>query len=254
MKNARLLTTISDIKKMKLALNDDIFQNAIFLFRVFEIGHEYDIYYDNETRAAMAIDLNEALVVFSGNWTDTTIPFDKLPQAGFFTHGCPTSALTQLKNEFKIDYEGPCWKYVSSGDIGDGPWDDLGGLEEGDAALIAEHWDLIDDPEDIIKEKIRKFDSACVRVDGELVSWVGLHYEIKGMAELGFAHTLDDHRRKGYLAMSTKALVKRINGRGGKAVAHMFKSNEASVSLAESVGFERVGEATWAEIGARYII
>ncbi len=237
-----------DMDHIKKTLKDNVLDNAIFLYRVFELGHEYDIYFDEDVKAAMAVDKNHPLVVFTGDWSSTIIPFDKLPLDGFFTHGCPTSALIQIENEFKIDDPYPCWRYISTGNVGAGPWDDLGRLDEDDAVLIAKHWDLIDDPEEILREKIRKFDSACVRENGKPVSWVGIHFEIEGMAELGFAHTLDGHRRKGYSAMATKALVNRIDERGGKAVVHMFKSNEASISLAESMGFKRIGEATWAQI------
>lgn len=226
-------------------------QNAIFHFRVFEMGLEYYIYSDNDAGVAMAVQKEGGYAVFAGDWTGHEIPADKLPKEGFFVHGCPPAAFGRLSSLFGVEGSWPCWRYVSTHDFGSGPWDKLDKLSAEDVPKIAKYWELSDDPEPIILEKVRKYDSACVRVEGEPVSWVGIHFQTCGIAELGFAHTLEDYRRKGYSAMVTKALVNRIHASGGRAVVHMFKTNEASIGLAESMGFNRIGEAIWVEFGQR---
>ena len=237
--------------ELKLLLKIDLLKNSIFYFRVFELGPEYDIYFDIEQGAGFAVQKNEPLVVFTGNWQELDMPYDLLPQDGFFTHGSPISALDKLSQGFHIEDSWPCWRYVSVGDFGRGPWDDIGQLKEEDAAFIANYWDLIDDPEDILKEKIKKYDSACIREGNEPVSWVGVHFETEGITELGFAHTLEEHRRKGYSSMVTKAMVNRASNKGKRVMAHIIKDNDASIGLSESLGFKRIGEVTWALVGKR---
>ncbi|MCK4757017.1 MAG: GNAT family N-acetyltransferase [Thermoplasmata archaeon] len=239
------------LKELGNSLKIDIYQNAIFHYRVFEMGEKFDVYSDDDFTAVMAVQKNEAAVVFAGDWSEFDIPIDKLPQDGFFVHGCPSVALEKLVKAFVIDGSWPCWRYLGPDGYGAGPWDELGKLAEEEAKLVARYWDLIDDPEEILREKVTEYDSACVRVDGKLVSWVGIHFETEGVAELGFAHTLDGHRRKGYSSLTTKALVNRGASRGKRAIAHMFKTNDASIGLAESLGFKRIGEATWVEFGPR---
>jgi len=239
------------VDELKLLLKIDLLKNSIFYFRVFELGPEYDIYFDIEHGAGFAVQKDEPLVVFAGNWQDRDMPYDLLPQDGFFTHGSPIPALEKLSQGFHIDDSWPCWRYVSVGDYGQGPWDDIGRLEEEDAHFIADHWDLIDDPESILKEKIKKYDSACIREAGEPVAWVGVHFETEGITELGFAHTLKKHRRKGYSGMVTKAMVNRAASRGKQVMVHIIKDNDASIGLSESLRFKRIDEITWAQVGKK---
>lgn len=244
---------VKGLDDLARTLKKNILHNAAFCHRVFDLGAEPDIYADKEHEAVMAVFEEDASAIFAGDWSAHIIPVDRLPQDGFFVHACPKEALEQLISAFDIKDSWPCWRYMALADLGPGPWNDLDHLVPDDAAFIANYWDLIDDPEDILREKIIKYDSACVRVDGRPVSWVGVHFEVEGIAELGFAHTLEGHRRKGYSAMCTKALVNRMSSRGKQIIAHMFKDNYASIALAESMDFKRIGEATWAQIGKRVL-
>ena len=245
------IESVKDLDDLARTLKKNILHNAAFYHRVFGIGAEPDIYADKELEAVMAVFEEDASAIFAGDWSGHAIPVDRLPRDGFFVHACPKEALEQLISAFDIKDSWPCWMYMALANFGPGPWDDLDHLVPDDAAFIANYWNLIDDPEDILKEKIIKYDSVCVRIDGRPVSWVGVHFEIEGIAELGFAHTLEEHRRKGYSAMCTKALVNKVNGHGSRALVHMFKDNNASIGLSESLGFKRIGEATWAQIGKR---
>ncbi len=242
---------VKDLDGLARALKNNIMHNAAFYHRVFGLGAEPDIYADKEFKAFMAVFGKDANVIFAGDWSIHTIPVDILPRDGFFVHACPGAAMEQLTSAFDIKDSWPCWRYRAPDNFGPGPWDELDHLVPDDATFIADYWDLIDDPEDILREKITKYDSVCVRIGGKPVSWVGIHFEAVGIAELGFAHTLDAHRRKGYSAMCTKALVNKLSMQGSRALAHMFKDNIASIALAESMGFERMGEATWAQVGER---
>ena len=78
------------------------------------------------------------------------------------------------------------------------------------------------------------------------VAWGGLHFELDGVAEMGFAHTLKRYRRKGCATLVTKAVVNRVAAHGSIAFCHAFKTNKESIGLCEKLGFIRAGEYTWA--------
>ncbi len=245
------LVLLKDMRALRRSLSAELIENAVYIHRIFESGQRFSCYSDLKRETLIAVEEKGENVIFAGKWDETQIPIDLLPAHGFFTHACPPAALAKISDHFQIKEDWPCWRYVAPGGYGPGPWDGLGRLSETDVAFIAQYWDLIDDPEDVLREKVAKYESACVRESGVLASWAGLHFEIDGIGEMGFAHTLEDHRRKGYAELVGKALVNRIASHGNRAICHMFKSNRESIGLCEHLGFHRCGEATWAQVGGR---
>jgi ribosomal protein S18 acetylase RimI-like enzyme len=227
-------------------LSKNMIENSGFLSRVSPPDSVFRIYTNENLTAALAVEGEENHVLFWGSWHDIEIPLELLPKDELFTSACPPHVIEKLKKHFRLDGEWPCWYYLAPDGYGPGPWDELGPLNQEDVPFVAKYWELHDDPEPHIGNRVAKFDSACVRVDGKPVSWCGLHHEIGNVGNMGFAHTLDEHRRKGYAAMVTKALVNRLAKRGMRATSHVIKDNKASIALSQSLGFEVVGEATWA--------
>ncbi len=245
------LVRVKDMTALRNTLNANLLENAVFIHKIFESGLRFRCYSDPEHKVLVAVEEKGDNVLFAGAWKDIKLPVDQLPASGFFTSACPPATLAKIGDHFEIKEDWPCWRYLAPEGYGPGPWNELDRLSEKDVPFIARYWDLIDDPEDVLREKVMKYESACVRDGGVLVSWAGLHFEIDGVGEMGFAHTLEDHRRKGHAKLVVKALVNRIASHGNKAFCHMFKSNRESIGLCEHMGFDRCGEATWARIGAR---
>jgi ribosomal protein S18 acetylase RimI-like enzyme len=203
-------------------------------------------YASQPLRAVVGVSNDEKRVVLAGYWEEMSLPLEVFPKQEFFISGCLPEAMDLIRKEFKVKEEWPCWYYLAPVRYESGPWDELGPLTLDDVDFVSKYWHLSDDPVRHLREKLAKYDSACVRRGGKPVSWTGLHYEVGGYANLGFGHTLEEHRRKGYASMVTKALVNRLAARGLRATCHVIKDNANSIRLCESLGFEVVGEATWA--------
>jgi ribosomal protein S18 acetylase RimI-like enzyme len=244
------LKHLTDSGPLRSALSTNILENAVFTYWVFESELDFDCYADDSLETAVAIEKgDEKHVIFAGKWQGITLPIDILAKDGFFVSACPPGAMDMLRRTYKILEEWPCWFYVAAKDFGTGPWDELDSLTLEEVPRIAKYWELSDDPEPHIRTRVEKFDSVCKRVNGEPVAWAGLHFEIDKVANMGFAHTLEEERRKGYATLVAKGLVNKAIRKGKIATCHVIKDNTESVSLCEHLGFIRKGEATWADVG-----
>jgi len=242
---------VKDLKTLRKALEKDAFKNAAFINSVFNDDEKFRCYKGSDCKRFLGVNGKEREAIFGGDWAGARLPVDLLPKKGFFVSCAPTPAIRLLKRHYKFKGEWPCWTYARKKGFGKGPWDELERLKPSDAPVVAKHWRLDDKPEPYIRSRIRKYESACVRVDGKLLAWGGLHWEAGGAANMGFAHTMARHRRKGYATLVTKAMVNRIIARGNIPMMYIFKTNTASQRLCEGLGFKRIGEATWALVGKR---
>jgi ribosomal protein S18 acetylase RimI-like enzyme len=243
----------TDMKALRKALERDAFGNAAFINRIFVSKEKFRCYMDPEGRRFLGVKARSGDTIFGGDWAGARLPFDLLPKKVFFVSCAPPAAIRLLKRHYRFKGEWPCWTYVRKKGFGKGPWDKLERLKPGDAPIVAKHWRLDEKPEPYIRSRIRKYESACVRANGKLVAWGGLHWEAGGAANMGFAHTMARHRRRGYATLVTKAMVNRIVARGNIPMMYVFKTNKASQRLCEGLGFIRIGEATWAMVGKRKV-
>lgn len=245
--NMKTLKKLSNPEPLISRLSENFIENSGFIFTVSQPDSSFDIFADKELTAAVCIERDGDHCMFWGNWKDIEIPFDILPKNGIFVSASAPDIIEILKQHFELEGEWPCWHYLGPDGYGPGPWDDLRPLTDEDVEFVALNWTLGgDNREKHIRDKVEKFDSACIRIDGQLIAWCGLHFEIGGVGNLGFAHTLDQHRRKGYSSEVTKTLVNRLSLRNMRVTAHVIKDNEASISLCTSLGFKNIGELSWA--------
>ena len=233
----KILKKLSDLGPLIYKLSENVLDNAGFIFRSGDLP--FDIFADEGLTAAIAVQKDSEHCMLWGDWDDIEIPHDILPKEGIFVSACDPGIIEILKQHFKLDGEWPCWHYLAPENYGSGEWDELGPLTYDDVAFIYPFWELSDDPEPHVKDRVARFDSACVRVNEKPVAWCGLHFEVNGVANLGFAHTLEEYRRKGYAGLVTKTLVNRLSARGMRVTSHVIKDNEASISLCASLGFEK---------------
>ena len=241
----KTLERLSSLDELLKILSNRELENSGTIFRLTD--GPFDVYSDKGLTAAVAVQENSEHCIFWGDWEDVEIPFDILPKEGIFISACAPEIIEILKQHFELDGEWPCWHFLAPEGYGPGEWDSLGPLKEEEAPFVAKYWELGgDDREEHLRDRIRRFDSACIRVRGSPVAWCGLHFEIEKVGNLGFAHTLDEHRRKGYASIVTKALVNRLAYRGKRATCDVLKDNEASIRLCEAMEFRNFGEVTWA--------
>lgn len=238
-------TLVKDAEELKKKLEEDAIINAGFLWRVFHEDEAFRLYATEGFRSIIAVNRRSKRVMFAGDWSDTEPPMALLPKAGAFVASSPLPPIECMKEHYTLEGEWPCWCFLAPVTFGPGEWDSLGPLKRSESSFVAKQWEL--GGEKHIKECLKKFDSACLRVGGKPVSWCGLHFEMAGVGNLGFAHTLEEHRKKGYARLVTKALVNRMSARGARATAHVIKGNTASIATCNSMGFEIFGEIGWAD-------
>jgi ribosomal protein S18 acetylase RimI-like enzyme len=241
------LSRVANFSPLKKKLEDDVIGNSSFIAKVFHGDGEFKVFATQNHEAGVAIHESRNHLIFFGDWTQTELPFELLPSAGFFVSSSPPEAIERLRPHYVATGEWPCWHYLAPEGFGPGDWDGLGPILPEEVPSISKYWTLSEEPAREMAERVGKYDSACVRVDGAPVSWCGMHFEIEGVGNLGFAHTLEGHRRKGYAALVTKALVNRLAARGRRGTVHVIKDNANSIALCQSMGFRVVGELTWAE-------
>ena len=112
-------------------------------------------------------------------------------------------------------------------------------LERCHAQMVRDHWSLPFREQTTIEhvsEEIELLPSAGVflKENDELVSWM-MYWTPNGMSRL---NTLEEHRRRGYAALVTEYLSKRIAQSGFVPYVNIRLGNEASHKFFESMGFK----------------
>jgi len=244
-----VLSPVKHPEELRRKLEEDVIGNAGFLWRVFHEEDKYRLYATEDFSSALAVQGRTRRVMFVGDWSNLELPLHLLPKAGAFVASSPLNPIERLKEHYALEGEWPCWNFIAPENFGPGEWDALEPLKRTEGSYVATFWEL--GGEEHIKECLKRFDSACLRIDGKPVSWCGLHFEMDCVGNLGFAHTLEGHRKRGYARLVTKALVNRMAERGVRATAHVIKSNAASIATCESMGFKVIGEVGWADFAKK---
>ncbi len=119
-------------------------------------------------------------------------------------------------------------------------------LDGEDAETINEYWGVSnEDSTDYIKERIEKGPAYGIRSGEELVAWCLTHYVTDSTMMFGMLHVKEEWRRRGFAKDLTRALCKESEERGLVPSVEIFKDNEASLSLAQSLGFEIRADHHW---------
>lgn len=174
-----------------------------------------------------------------------------VPDKCFF-FGVEDHIVEIIKEMFTTDYMEPCWLYSLDRPVESADHKyKVEYLKVGDAETVDKYWDLVDDAAEMLREKIEKYETAAVRINGELVSWAGNHFETDKACQMGFMYTMEQYRRKGIAREVAAVLIRRIQEKGLVPYCYMFKTNTPSVKFVESMGFERTGNGTWVEVIGR---
>lgn len=115
-----------------------------------------------------------------------------------------------------------------------------------DAEVINEYWGLgSEDSTSYIKSRIREGPGYVIRRDGRPVAWCLTHYISDSAMSLGFLHVIEEYRRQGFARSLTEAICQEALDMDVTPVVDIFQDNEASLSLAEGLGFEKIAENHW---------
>lgn len=92
-----------------------------------------------------------------------------------------------------------------------------------------------------IKDCITKRPALGYEINGKLVSWVLVHSD----ESMGIMYTVDEYRCMGIAKILTSNLIKMQLSRGQLPYVHIVKTNENSIKLAKSQGFELYDTVEW---------
>jgi len=122
---------------------------------------------------------------------------------------------------------------------------DVEPLVEKDADKVDRHWGLATNRRDFFANRIRNGPAMGVRRDDELVAWMGTYFITDKVAQLGYLHVMEDHRRKGLARSVVTAMCLDMADRDLMPTAYVFEDNHPSLGLFLSLGFEKVDRQAW---------
>eukprot|EP01113_Clastostelium_recurvatum_P003597 TRINITY_DN11574_c0_g2_i1.p1 TRINITY_DN11574_c0_g2~~TRINITY_DN11574_c0_g2_i1.p1 ORF type:complete len:350 (+),score=60.25 TRINITY_DN11574_c0_g2_i1:97-1146(+) len=120
--------------------------------------------------------------------------------------------------------------------------DDVSTLTVEDAPLVNDTWHYRS-PFSLayIQWLIENFPSACVRVDGQLVSWAIMHSDLS----IGIMFTLESHRKRGYGSSVAAFLSVQLLERGLTPYCHVATGNKSSAKVFTQLGFTEGEQVVW---------
>jgi 8-oxo-dGTP diphosphatase len=95
-----------------------------------------------------------------------------------------------------------------------------------------------------VQDCIRKGISAGLYENNKLVSWAIAQDD----GAIGFLHTLDEYRRKGYGYEITISMIEQVRKNGGLPFANVLETNKRSISLLLKLGFKESKKIHWFQI------
>ena len=95
-----------------------------------------------------------------------------------------------------------------------------------------------------VTDCIKKGISAGLYENGKLVSWAITQDD----GAIGFLHTLDNFRRKGYGYCVTVSIMQEVVNNGGLPFANVLASNKRSINLLLKLGFKENKIVHWLQI------
>jgi 8-oxo-dGTP diphosphatase len=95
-----------------------------------------------------------------------------------------------------------------------------------------------------VQDCIGKGISVGLCENNKLVSWAITQDD----GAIGFLHTVDDYRRKGYGYNVTLSMIEQVRNSGGLPFANVLPTNERSINLLQKLGFKESKKIHWFQI------
>ena len=95
-----------------------------------------------------------------------------------------------------------------------------------------------------VTDCIQKGISVGISENGKLVSWSITQDD----GAIGFLHTLNDYRRKGYGYNITLSMIEQVRNSGGLPFANVLQTNKRSINLLLKLGFKESKEIHWFQV------
>lgn len=164
--------------------------------------------------------------------------------------GVPKRQYDLLMTRYEEEWSEFCWMYYYEGNpftnVDDrysfnGIIYTIDSLNLADIEKVFEHYAFKDDGIGYIEEIIKNEITYCARLEGEAVSWVVQRED----GSMGIMYTLEGHRRRGIGEWLCRHLINSILNKEHLPYLHIWKDNEPSIALADSLDFKRHSEVVW---------
>jgi GNAT superfamily N-acetyltransferase len=163
---------------------------------------------------------------------------------GFGFSGVKKEIYEALIKQYEEDWSNKCYLYIMPSNLkvpvfSRDYFDELG---PDDVATVDSYYTFRDDSSYIqLRKDILKRPSICVRIEGELRSWLLVHED----GSMGVMYTKEAYRKHGYGHELTMEMIRMLREQDKKPYVQIDIENLPSIKLAEKCGFRRVGEVTW---------
>lgn len=236
---------LNNLDKVKKILEVDKVAVLNILCRIkYEKG--YDIFVDN-------MENPKGLLLKSGNWnlvysSDDDIAkelINNLKGEKLNFAGVPIKYYNMIKKEKQIDWEEICHLYYIDNENINllKPRHKVESLRIEDSDIVNQFYTYKDENSiEYIKECILERKTSCIfDKDGNPISWAVIRED----GSMGIMYTRKEYRGKGLAASVTLDLVDKVINNGDVPFVHIVHGNDASVKLAESIGFKKYGDIAW---------
>ncbi len=161
-------------------------------------------------------------------------------------HAVDPQSFKAIEEVITVKDDRPTWLLIRMYEKAEEPDVEIVPLKKEDASVINEYWGLgSQDSMDYIKSRIEEGPACGIKTGSELIGWNLTHFLTDEVMVMGMLHVKEKWRRRGYAKALAEALCKEGERRGLVPAVQIFKDNEASLSLAEDLGFEIRAEHHW---------
>jgi len=88
-----------------------------------------------------------------------------------------------------------------------------------------------------------------VFLNGELVSYAGSFLQLPQVWMIGGVYTHPNHRNKGYATLATSAVTEEALKNAETAALFVRSDNYSAIKAYEKIGYKKIGEKTWVDVG-----
>ncbi len=229
---------------VKKFLRKDPLRNAYQISMVEE--ENVEVLVDDDKDPCGVILIRENTISMKGTSDALIDIFKKVEPGEYRFHSIDAEAFKAAKVCVQDIDDQPTWLLKRERNKFGEPGTETVPLKEEDAYEINEYWGLGErDSTEYIKRRIREGPAYGVYRDGELVAWSLTHRVTDEAMMLGFLHVKEDRRRMGLAKAITERLCQDALELDVTPVVDIFQDNRGSLELAETLGFERIGEGHW---------
>ncbi|MFW6040951.1 MAG: GNAT family N-acetyltransferase [Thermoplasmatota archaeon] len=205
-----------------------------------------EVLVDDSNNPCAVVLINDSTISMRGSENSLSRIIKEIQPAEYRFHSIDRKTFEIAKKIVHDIDDRPTWMLKRPRVVFDKPIVQVEELFEEDAKVINDLWGSDErDSTPYIRKRIRNGPAYGIRRNGELVAWCLTHYLTDKVICFGFLHVKEEWRRNSFAKSLTEALCEDAEEKNLIPVVDIFQDNKPSLSLAESLGFEKIGENHW---------